>query len=74
MTREEAIKILKRNRLSYDEQEAEQFCKAYSMAVDALDLITHLNNRPCEACEYHKENGCCKWDCVFDELIYWEHR
>ena len=37
MTREEAVKILKRNRLSYDEQEADKFCEAYDMAISALE-------------------------------------
>ena len=35
----------------------------------ALELIRHLKDRPCEACEYHGEHGCCKWSCVFDEMI-----
>lgn len=44
--------------------------EAINAAVSALELISHLKDRPCEACEYHKENGCCKWDCVFDSMIY----
>lgn len=35
------------------------------MAIKALDQVSHLNDRPCEACEYHKETGCVKWECVF---------
>lgn len=35
------------------------------MAIKALDQVSHLNNRPCEACEYHKETGCVKWECIF---------
>jgi len=42
MTRKEAVKILRRNRLSYDEQEAEQFCEAYEMAISALE-------QPCDS-------------------------
>lgn len=37
------------------------------MAIKALDQVSHLNNRPCEACEYHKETGCVKWECVFEK-------
>lgn len=44
--------------------------EAIDTAISAIKLIGHLNNRPCEACEFHKENGCCKWICVFDDLIY----
>lgn len=32
----------------------------------ALEKISHLKDRPCDVCEFRKENGCCKWDCVFD--------
>lgn len=42
-------------------------CARY--AYRALEVISHLKDRPCSACEFHKENGCCKWDCVFDEVI-----
>ena len=28
----------------------------------------HLIDRPCEACEYHKETGCSQWSCVFEEV------
>lgn len=48
--------------------------EALGMAISAIKLIGHLNNRPCEACEFHKENGCCKWNCVFDDLLYAEHK
>lgn len=36
MTREDALKILDVDRLSYDEEEAEKFSVAYDMAVEAL--------------------------------------
>lgn len=39
---------------------------ALKEAVRALDLIGHLTDRPCEACEYHCGRGCSKWDCVFE--------
>ena len=28
--------------------------------------VKHLIDRPCSVCEFHKENGCCKWSCVFE--------
>lgn len=40
-----------------------------TMGIKALELISYLNDRPCEACEFHKENGCSRWDCVFEEVI-----
>lgn len=44
----------------------EQHNKAKQVAIQALENIGHLKDRPCDVCEFRKENGCCKWDCVFD--------
>ena len=43
-----------------------QYEEAMLIGIKALDKISLLKDRPCSACEYHKENGCSKWDCVFD--------
>lgn len=66
MTHEEAIEILKQFKkclsdVVFDEKGSE----AWQMAIQALENIGHLTDRPCSACEFRKENGCCKWDCVF---------
>ena len=61
MTREEAIKIIKEDAL-YSPEVAE-------MSIKALELLDTLIDRPCSVCRHHKENGCCKWDCVFDGRI-----
>lgn len=65
MTREEAIAFFKdMNECTYGNLEAVE------MAIKALENIGHLKDRPCDVCEFHKENGCCKWTCVFcDELF-----
>lgn len=44
-----------------------QQIEALDMAIKAVEKISHLIDRPCEACEFRKENGCCKWGCVFEE-------
>lgn len=44
-----------------------QQIEALDLAIKALEQTSHLIDRPCEACEFHKDNGCCKWDCVFEE-------
>ena len=65
MNRKEAIERLKGlfgN--GYTEQE-----QALEMGIKALELIDTLTERPCEVCKHHKENGCCKWNCVFDGRI-----
>ena len=40
--------------------------EALDMAIKALEQVSHLNDRPCEVCEYHTETGCVKWKCVFE--------
>lgn len=31
------------------------------------EQLACLNDRPCEVCKFHKENGCSRWNCVFEE-------
>jgi hypothetical protein len=40
--------------------------EALQFAVKALEQIGHLKDRPCEACEFYTEEGCSKWECVFE--------
>ena len=67
MTREDAIKELTLD--VYDGSDS-KLAQALRMAISALELIGHLIDRPCGACEFKKEQGCCKWECVFDKLIH----
>jgi len=30
------------------------------------ELLECLKDRPCDACKFHSDKGCSKWDCVFD--------
>ena len=85
MTREQAIEIIRKEYACVDaECDIERSCskcelmmpskepilEAYKMAISALENIGHLKDRPCDVCEFNKENGCCKWTCVFcDELF-----
>lgn len=81
MTREEAIEIIKKEYACVDADcDVERSCgkcelhmpskepilQAYEMAIVDMQNIRHLKDRPCDVCEFRKENGCCKWDCVFD--------
>lgn len=81
MTNSEAIEIIRKEYSCVDRDcDIEKSCgkcdlmmpskepilEAYKMAMQALENITHLKDRPCDVCEFRKENGCCKWDCVFD--------
>lgn len=75
MTTEEAIDQLASMRChAEDMRDAEdeksvwaKDIQAICMAIDALKKLSHLTDRPCEACEFHKDNGCSKWSCVFEE-------
>lgn len=31
------------------------------------EMLACLNGRPCDVCNYHTENGCKRWNCVFEE-------
>lgn len=81
MTNSEAIEIIRKEYSCVDRDcDIEKSCgkcdlmmpskepilEAYKMAMQALENITHLKDRPCDVCEFRKEKGCCKWDCVFD--------
>ena len=69
MTNEFAIKVLTELRgygdkfanIGYDRKEA------LDLAIKALEQISHLKGRPCEVCEFHSDNGCSKWKCIFEE-------
>lgn len=69
MTREFAIKVLTELRgygdkfanIGFDRKDA------LDMAIKSLEKIEHLTDRPCSACEFHSDNGCSKWNCVFEK-------
>ena len=89
MTREEAIKIIQNEYKCVDREcDIERSCgkcpymiptkepilQAYEMAIQALENIGHLKDRPCSVCEFHKENGCCQWTCVFTDRLFGDMR
>ena len=60
---DEAIKTLKGMNTRKDGKTTE----ALDLAIQALEEKSHLIDRPCDACEFHKENNCSNWECVFLE-------
>ena len=64
MTKEEAIKVLNMVEAHGIAEEAKQ------MAMKALENIGHLTDRPCDVCEFHGENGCSQWTCVFSNGLF----
>ena len=67
MTREIAIGIIKELRSKPLENRE---LTALVLAISALENVGHLKDRPCSVCEFHKENGCCKWTCVFTDRLF----
>ena len=59
----------------------EEWTKGYEEGIDdaiaminsvpsvtpTLEQTSHLTDRPCEVCEFHSDNGCSKWKCIFEE-------
>lgn len=33
------------------------------------DISSYLTDRPCAVCKCHTEDGCSKWECVFERRI-----
>ena len=31
------------------------------------EQLSCLTDRPCDVCKFHTENGCDRWECVFEE-------
>lgn len=69
MTNEEAKESLKKLKSFHNGS----YGAVIDMAIKAVDQISHIKDRPCEACEFHKESGCSKWDCVFEEYTAYEN-
>ena len=68
MKNENSIKWLKET-LKETDFMYEQMENAVEDGIKALELLDTLTDRPCSVCRHRKENGCCKWDCVFDGRI-----
>ena len=38
---------------------------ALKAAIEAIEQIGCLTDRPCPVCRFKTENGCNRWECVF---------
>ena len=52
--------------LNYEQGNMGEQKEVLRMAIKALEQISHLKDRPCEACEFYTGEGCSKWECVFE--------
>lgn len=68
MTNEEAVKWLKQIKIVGYQQNLLNHTEAVDMAIKALKQTSYLTDRPCGACQFHTNNGCTKWECVFSEV------
>lgn len=66
MTNQEAINLIDNLKGMIEDNHNSDYDMAFNMAIKALENVGHLTDRPCSVCEFHKENGCCKWNCVFE--------
>ena len=69
MNGEEAVNWIKYHIGITDYSEDDELLQAFMTAIDAIECISSLKDRPCEACKHHKESGCCKWECIFDKML-----
>lgn len=74
MTSEQAMDLLDNLVGMVEDNNESDYDTALKMGKDAIVRLDHLIDRPCEACEFHKENGCSRWDCVFEEVKADENR
>lgn len=70
MIREEAIYELKNAAWLGTDHSRARTEEALDMAMKALENIGHLKDRPCDVCEFQKENGCSQWTCVFSNGLF----
>ena len=64
MTREQIEEVIMTS-IPYIKSESLKI--ALEEALKEMKLLGHLKDRPCDVCEFHKENGCCMWTCVFEQ-------
>lgn len=68
MNGEEAINLLREMRadnLNLDDVYTKDKYEALGMAIEAIEQIECLTDRPCNVCRFKTENGCYHWECVF---------
>ena len=67
MKRQEAMNVLSKYT---DDDISPVVADAHRYAMDCVEHIGYLKDRPCEVCVFNGEGGCKRWNCTFDELIY----
>ena len=68
MNREEAINMLhgmRADNLNLDDLYTKDKYEALGMAIESIEQIECLTDRPCDVCRFKTENGCNRWECVF---------
>lgn len=42
---------------------------AMRSAIIFLEKLSYITDRPCAVCKFNGEDGCKKWNCVFDDIF-----
>ena len=63
MTRDDDIFALEYYKLHFASNE--KAIKAFDRAIEAVEQVSCLTDRPCSVCRFKTENGCSRWECVF---------
>lgn len=70
MENKEALSLIESYLKSGYAHNTDDFKQALEIAIKAIENISHITDRPCDVCEFHTEQGCTQWKCVFcDELF-----
>ena len=56
---------------SLDTDADREYARSIFNAVPSAqqDILSYLTDRPCAVCKCHTEDGCSKWECVFEGRI-----
>lgn len=67
MNGEEAIARIENHKIVHNMKEprAIYISEALDMAIEAIEQVGCLTDRPCSVCRFKTENGCSRWECVF---------
>ena len=63
MTRDDDIFALEYYKLHFASNE--KAIEAFNRAIEAIEQIGCLTDRPCSVCRFKTENGCNRFECVF---------
>ena len=61
--RDDAILAMEYYKLHFASNE--KAIEAFNVAIESIEQVRCLTDRPCSVCRFKTENGCNRWECVF---------